>query len=82
MGRWIADRRVTLAQSKTLTFELFNDWKQWAEANGEFFGIDASIFRCAGHSPLREVAHHGRYAWLCWHQLTWIWSFRTRRTGG
>lgn len=38
MGRWIEDRCVLQASAKALTFELFNDWKQWAEANGEFAG--------------------------------------------
>jgi putative DNA primase/helicase len=38
MGRWIEDRCVLHGSAKTLTFELFNDWKQWAESNGEFFG--------------------------------------------
>lgn len=26
------------ANAKALTIELFNDWKQWAETNGEFIG--------------------------------------------
>lgn len=38
MGRWIEDRCVLNANAKALTFEIFNDWKQWAEANGEFAG--------------------------------------------
>lgn len=38
MGRWIEDRCVLDANAKALTFEIFNDWKQWAEANGEFAG--------------------------------------------
>ncbi|SFB02895.1 putative DNA primase/helicase [Collimonas sp. OK607] len=38
MGRWIEDRCVLHSNAKALTFELFNDWKQWAEANGEFLG--------------------------------------------
>ena len=38
MGRWLEDRCVLHTNAKALTFELFNDWKQWAEANGEFLG--------------------------------------------
>ena len=38
MGRWIEDRCVLHGNAKALTFELFNDWKQWAESNGEFLG--------------------------------------------
>ncbi|MBG1252180.1 phage/plasmid primase, P4 family [Burkholderia pseudomallei] len=38
MGRWLEDRCVQHANAKSLTAELFNDWKQWAEANGEFLG--------------------------------------------
>lgn len=38
MGRWLEDRCVRHANAKSLTAELFNDWKQWAEANGEFLG--------------------------------------------
>lgn len=38
MGRWLEERCVTQANAKALTFELFADWKQWAESNGEFLG--------------------------------------------
>ena len=38
MGRWIEDRCVLHSNAKALTFELFNDWKLWAESNGEFLG--------------------------------------------
>ena len=38
MGRWLEDRCVLHANAKALTFELFNDWKQWAETNGEYQG--------------------------------------------
>lgn len=38
IGRWLAERCVRHANAKALTIELFNDWKQWAEANGEFIG--------------------------------------------
>ena len=29
---------MRVASAKSLTAELFNDWKQWAEASGEFIG--------------------------------------------
>ena len=38
MGRWIDERCVREANAKSLTAELFTDWKQWAEASGEFIG--------------------------------------------
>ncbi len=38
LGRWLDERCVREANAKTLTAELFNDWKQWAEAAGEFAG--------------------------------------------
>jgi putative DNA primase/helicase len=38
IGRWLAERCVRHANAKALTIELFNDWKQWAETNGEFIG--------------------------------------------
>ncbi len=38
LGRWIDERCVRHVDAKALTIELFNDWKQWAEANGEFTG--------------------------------------------
>jgi len=38
MGRWIQERCLTENNAKALTFELFADWKQWAESNGEFLG--------------------------------------------
>lgn len=38
MGRWIQERCVTEPNAKALTSELFADWKQWAESNGEFCG--------------------------------------------
>jgi hypothetical protein len=36
--------------AKSLTAELFNDWKQWAEAAGEFSGVAAALFRSAHHA--------------------------------
>jgi putative DNA primase/helicase len=38
LGRWIDERCVRDANAKALTGELFNDWKTWAEAAGEFVG--------------------------------------------
>ena len=38
LGRWLEERCVRTANAKSLTAELFNDWKQWAEAAGEFIG--------------------------------------------
>jgi len=38
MGRWIEERCVMSANAKSLTAELFNDWKQWADGAGEFVG--------------------------------------------
>ena len=38
LGRWLDERCVREANAKSLTAELFNDWKQWAEAAGEFVG--------------------------------------------
>ena len=38
LGRWLDERCVREANAKALTAELFTDWKQWAEAAGEFIG--------------------------------------------
>ena len=38
LGRWLEERCVREANAKSLTAELFTDWKQWAEAAGEFVG--------------------------------------------
>jgi len=38
LGRWLDERCVRAANAKSLTSELFTDWKQWAEASGEFIG--------------------------------------------
>jgi len=38
MGRWLEERCVRIPTAKSLTTELFTDWKQWAEAAGEFMG--------------------------------------------
>jgi len=38
LGRWLDERCVRDANAKSLTAELFTDWKQWAESAGEFAG--------------------------------------------
>jgi putative DNA primase/helicase len=38
IGRWLDERCTHGANDKALTSEIFNDWKQWADAAGEFIG--------------------------------------------
>ena len=38
LGRWLDENCVRTSGAKSLTAELFNDWKQWAETSGEFIG--------------------------------------------
>jgi putative DNA primase/helicase len=38
MGRWLTERCLLGTTAKSLTCELFADWKEWAETNGEFQG--------------------------------------------
>jgi putative DNA primase/helicase len=38
LGRWLDERCVSDPNAKSLTAELFADWKQWAESSGEFIG--------------------------------------------
>jgi len=38
LGRWLDERCVRTTNATSLTAELFNDWKQWADAAGEFVG--------------------------------------------
>jgi putative DNA primase/helicase len=38
IGRWLADHCVLHKDAKGLTFELFADFRQWAEKSGEFVG--------------------------------------------
>ena len=38
LGRWIDERCVRIDRARSLTAELFNDWKAWVEAAGEFVG--------------------------------------------
>lgn len=38
MGRWLEERCILDVNAKSLTAELFKDWKSWADAAGEFIG--------------------------------------------
>ncbi|CAM5220324.1 hypothetical protein CDEF62S_00623 [Castellaniella defragrans] len=38
MGRWIDERCIQDGSTKSLTAELFSDWKRWADEAGEFVG--------------------------------------------
>ncbi len=38
LGRWLDENCVRAPGARSLTAELFNDWKQWAETAGEFIG--------------------------------------------
>ncbi len=38
LGRWLDERCVLTPGAHSLTTELFNDWKLWAEGAGEFVG--------------------------------------------
>jgi putative DNA primase/helicase len=38
IGRWLEERCVRAANAKSLTTELFSDWKNWADSTGEFVG--------------------------------------------
>ena len=38
IGRWLEERCVSEPNAKSLTAELFTDWKQWADSAGEFIG--------------------------------------------
>jgi putative DNA primase/helicase len=38
LGRWLDERCERTPNAKSLTAELFTDWKQWAETSGEFIG--------------------------------------------
>lgn len=43
IGRWVEERCVISANTTTLTSELFNDWKRWAESAGEFVGTQKRL---------------------------------------
>ena len=38
LGRWLEENCVMAPNAKSLTAELFNDWKRWADSTGEFVG--------------------------------------------
>ena len=38
LGRWLDERCVRAPNAKSLTAELFTDWKHWADSAGEFIG--------------------------------------------
>ena len=38
LGRWMEECCLQHPNAKALTVDLFNTWKDWAEANGEFIG--------------------------------------------
>ncbi|MFT0532418.1 phage/plasmid primase, P4 family [Castellaniella hirudinis] len=38
MGRWLDERCALAVSEKSLTAELFSDWKRWADDAGEFVG--------------------------------------------
>ena len=38
LGRWLEERCVREPSARSLTAELFSDWKQWADTSGEFIG--------------------------------------------
>ena len=38
LGRWLDERCERDVNAKSLTTELFSDWKHWAETSGEFIG--------------------------------------------
>jgi putative DNA primase/helicase len=60
LGRWLDERCVREANAKSLTAELFNDWKQWAEAAGEFIG--ATRF---SDLLITRGWRNGATAWAC-----------------
>ena len=38
LGRWLEEKCNVAKGARSLTSELFSDWKQWADASGEFVG--------------------------------------------
>lgn len=38
IGRWLEERCLRAPSAKSLTTELFSDWKRWADDSGEFTG--------------------------------------------
>jgi putative DNA primase/helicase len=43
IGRWIEERCTTGSGGTSLTADLFADWKQWAEAAGEYVGTQKRL---------------------------------------
>lgn len=56
LGRWLDERCVRTANAKSLTSELFTDWKQWAEASGGFMARNAGFLICSSRVGLRSGA--------------------------
>ena len=61
LGRWIDERCVRAEPTpNALTAELFNDWKAWAEAAGEFVGSQRRFSDLPQRPRHREMAQrHG-----------------------
>ncbi|MGO1069751.1 phage/plasmid primase, P4 family [Lysobacter sp. CA199] len=55
LGHWIEERCFVHEQSKALVADLFADWRDWAEANGEFVG---SIKRFSDLLTTRQFTKH------------------------
>jgi phage/plasmid primase, P4 family, C-terminal domain len=43
LGRWMEERCVLTPSARSLTNELFADWKQWAEMAGEYVGTQKRL---------------------------------------
>jgi hypothetical protein len=61
LGRWLDERCVREPNAKSLTAELFNDWKQWAEPPASLSARNA-LLRSAHHARVREMAQR---PWAC-----------------
>ena len=55
LGHWIEERCYVHVQSKALVAELFGDWRDWAESNGEFVG---SVKRFSDLLTARQFNKH------------------------
>ncbi len=59
LGRWLEENCVLQVNAKSLTAELFNDWKQWCDAAGEFIGTQrrfSDLLVTRGIEKWRNVA--------------------------
>lgn len=59
VGRWIEERCVKAANARSLTNELFADWKQWAETAGEYVGTQkrfSELLQSRGIEKWRNTA--------------------------